>query len=60
MENKECANQNLLNAIDRDVDSYYNFMIDQSEKIRGMKEQYTNLVEYKNTISSAASILNRA
>ena len=58
-ENKECANHNLVRSIENDVDSYYNFLVEQSDKIRSMKDKYAHLVEYKNCISSAAVILQK-
>ena len=49
----------MVRVIEKDVDSYYNFLVEQSDKIRAMKDKYAHLVEYKNCISSASAILQK-
>lgn len=49
-----------MSSIEKEVDSYFDFILQQTDRVKDMRENYTYLVEYKNAISNAAVLLNKA
>lgn len=54
------SNDNLIKAMEKRVDGYYDFLNEQSDRLKDMRENYSYLNEYVNAIKSSQSMLRRA
>lgn len=58
-ESERVSNDNLIQAMEKRVDGYYDFLNEQSDRLKDMRENYAYLNEYVNAIKSSQSMLRR-